>query len=125
MSSIERVSEELYITDTACHRLFTIDHEVQFLLYEVRNAVLDALCGTGSIAEDYAVICVTDERMSAFLQFLVKFIRSGRNGPPCGVPTLLSCTIPLTIDPAFRYLCISDITLPSLIVKDSRRSRKL
>ena len=52
-------------------------------------------------------------------------LRSGLSGPPCGVPTLLSCTTPLTITPAFRYLCISDITLPSLIVKDSRRNRKL
>ena len=42
-----------------------------------------------------------------------------------GIPTLLSCTMPLTMTPAFRYLCISDITLPSLIVKDNRRNRKL
>ena len=52
-------------------------------------------------------------------------LRSGLSGPPWGVPTLLSCTMPLTITPAFRYLCINDITLPSLIVKDSRRNRKL
>ena len=127
---IERVSEELDVPHTTCNGLFTIDFEVEFLLYEVRDALLDTFSRSRGLAEDYTIISISHKRMSAFLQLLVEFVenyvtKKGLSGPPCGVPTLLSCTIPLTITPAFRYLCISDITLPSLIVKDSRRNRKL
>ena len=75
-SRIERVSEELDVPHTACNGLFAIDFEVEFLLYEVRDALLDALCCSWSLAEDYAIVSVTHERMSAFLQLLVKFVEN-------------------------------------------------
>ena len=75
-SHIERVSEELDVPHTACNGLFAIDFEVEFLLYEVRDALLDALCCSWSLAEDYAIVSITHERMPAFLQLLVKFIEN-------------------------------------------------
>ena len=51
-SRIERVSEELDVPHTACNGLFAIDFEVEFLLYEVRDALLDAFGCSRSPAED-------------------------------------------------------------------------
>ena len=70
------MSEELDVPHTACSRLFAVDFEVEFLLYEVRDTLLDALCCSWGLAEDYAVICIAHKRMSAFLQLLVKFIEN-------------------------------------------------
>ena len=75
-SCIERVSEELDVHHTTCNGLFAVDFEVEFLLYEVRDTLLDALCCSWGLAEDYAVICIAHKRMSAFLQLLVKFIEN-------------------------------------------------
>ena len=76
MGCIERVTEELDAHHTTCDGLFTVDFEVKFLLYEVRDAFFDALGRSWSFAEDYAIVSVTHERMSAFLQLLVKFIEN-------------------------------------------------
>ena len=76
MGGIERVSKELDIPHTACNSLFAIDSKVEFLLYEVSNALLDALGRSRSFAEDYTIISIAHERMSAFLQLLVKFIEN-------------------------------------------------
>ena len=51
--------------------------------------------------------------------FSIMLLRSGLNGPPCGIPTSVFSNIPLLITPALRYLCMSDITRPSLMVRDS------
>ena len=40
----------------------------------------------------------------------------GLSGPPCGTPSVVSSYLCPTITPALRYLCISDMTLPSLMV---------
>ena len=76
MGGIERVSKELDVPHTARNGLFAVDFEVEFLLYEVRDTFLDAFGSPWSFAEDYAVICIAHKRMSAFLQFLVKFIEN-------------------------------------------------
>ena len=76
MSCIERVSEVLYVPHTACDGLFAINFKVEFLLYEVRDALLDALCCSWSLAEDYAIVGIAHKRMSALLQLLVKFIEN-------------------------------------------------
>ena len=69
------MSEELYVPNIACDGLFTIDFKVEFLLYEVSEALFNALGRSRGLAEDYTVICITYERMSASLQLLVKFIK--------------------------------------------------
>ena len=51
--------------------------------------------------------------------FSMTFPQSGLNGPPCGTPSMLAWKLPSSITPEFRYLWISDMTLPSLIVLDS------
>ena len=73
---IERVSKELDVPHTACYGLFAVDFEVQFLLYEVRYALLDAFGRSWGLAEDYTIISVTHKRMSAFLQLLVKLVEN-------------------------------------------------
>ena len=73
---IERVTKELDVPHTARNGLFAIDFEVEFLLYEVRDAFFDALGRSWSLAEDYAVICVAYKRMSALLQLFVKFVEN-------------------------------------------------
>ena len=70
------MSEELYIPHTACNGLFAIDFKVEFLLYEVSDALFDTLSRSRGLAEDYAVVSITNKRMSAFLQLLVKFIEN-------------------------------------------------
>ena len=40
-------------------------------------------------------------------------------GPPWGIPISVLSNIPFTSTPALRYLCINEITLPSLMVLDS------
>ena len=65
------MSEELYVPHTARHGLFAVDFEVEFLLYEVRDALFDAFCRSQGLAEDYTIICVSHKRMSALLQLLV------------------------------------------------------
>ena len=76
MGCIERVTEELDVHHTACDGLFPIDFKVEFLLYEVSDALFDAFCRPRSLAEDYTIVRVTHKRMSAFLQLLVKFIEN-------------------------------------------------
>ena len=76
MGCIERVTEELDAHHTTCEGLFTVDFEVKFLLYEVRDALLDALCYSWSLATDYAIISITHKRMSTLLQLLVKFVEN-------------------------------------------------
>ena len=76
MGCIERVTEELDVHHTACDGLVPIDFKVEFLLYEVRDAFFDALGRSWSLAEDYTIIGITYERMSAFLQLLVEFIKN-------------------------------------------------
>ena len=51
--------------------------------------------------------------------FSITLLSSGLNGPPCGIPTSVRSNIPSAITPAFRYLCISDMTLPSFMVLDN------
>ena len=75
-SRIERVSEELDVPHTACNGLFAIDFEVEFLLYEVRDALLDAFGCSRGLAEDYTIISISHKRMSAFLQLLVEFVEN-------------------------------------------------
>ena len=76
MGGIERVSKELDVPHTACNCLFTIDFEVEFLLYEVSDALFDAFRCSWSLAEDYAIVGIAHKRMSALLQLLVKFIEN-------------------------------------------------
>ena len=76
MGGIERVSKEFDIPHTACNCLFAVDFEVEFLLYEVRDTLLDAFGSPWSFAENYAIVGVTYKRVSAFLQLLVKFIEN-------------------------------------------------
>ena len=52
MGCIERVTEELYIPHTARDGLFTVDFEVEFLLYEVSDALLDTFSRSRGLAED-------------------------------------------------------------------------
>lgn len=73
---IERVTEELDVPHTACYGLFAVDFQVEFLLYEIRYALLDAFRSSRSLAEDYAIIGIAHERMSASLQLLVKFVKN-------------------------------------------------
>ena len=75
-SHIERVPEELYVPHTACYGLFAINFKVEFLLYEVSDALLDTFCRPQGLAEDYTIISVSYKRMSALLQFLVKFVEN-------------------------------------------------
>ena len=75
-SGIERVSKELDVPHTACNCLFTIDFEMEFLLYEVSDALFDAFRCSWSLAEDYAIVSIAHKRMSAFLQLLVKFVKN-------------------------------------------------
>ena len=70
------MSEELDISHTARNGLFAVYFEVEFLLYEVRDAFFDALGRSWSFAEDYAIVSVTHERMSALLQLFVKFVEN-------------------------------------------------
>ena len=51
--------------------------------------------------------------------FSMTFPHSGLNGPPWGTPSVLAWKLPSSITPEFKYLCISDMTLPSFIVLDS------
>ena len=76
MGCIERVSEELDVHHTTCNGLFAVDFEVEFLLYEVRDTLLDAFGSPWSFAENYAIVCITHKRMSTFLQLLVKFVEN-------------------------------------------------
>ena len=76
MGGIERVSKELDVPHTACNCLFAVDFKVEFLLYEVSDALFDALGRSRSFAEDYAIIGIAHKRMSAFLQLLVKFVKN-------------------------------------------------
>ena len=76
MGGIERVSKELDVPHTACNCLFTIDFEVEFLLYEVSDALFDAFGSSRSPAEDYAIVSISHKWMSALLQLLVKFIEN-------------------------------------------------
>ena len=76
ISCVERVSKELDVPNTTCNGLFAIDFEVEFLLYEVRDTFFDALGRSWSFAEDYAIVSVTHERMSALLQLFVKFVEN-------------------------------------------------
>ena len=75
-SHIERVSEELYVPHTACYGLFAINFKVEFLLYEVRDALLDTFSRSRGLAEDYTIISISHKRMSAFLQLLVEFVEN-------------------------------------------------
>ena len=76
MGCIERVTEELDVHHTACNGLFPIDFKVEFLLYEVSDALFDAFCRPRSLTEDYTIISVTHKGMSAFLQLLVKLVEN-------------------------------------------------
>ena len=49
----------------------------------------------------------------------IMLLSNGLNGPPCGIPISVRSNFPFATTPAFRYLCISEITLPSLMVHDS------
>ena len=51
--------------------------------------------------------------------FSITFPHNGLNGPPWGTPSDVAWNPPSSITPAFRYLCISEITRPSLMVLDS------
>ena len=51
--------------------------------------------------------------------FSMMLLSNGLNGPPCGIPISVRSNIPFAITPAFRYLCISDMTLPSFMVLDN------
>ena len=51
--------------------------------------------------------------------FSMTLLSNGLNGSPCGIPISVFSNTPLLIIPALRYLCISDITRPSLIVLDN------
>ena len=51
--------------------------------------------------------------------FNMTLLSSGLSGPPCGISVAVFSNIPPLITPALRYLCISDITLPSLMVFDN------
>ena len=51
--------------------------------------------------------------------FSITFPHSGLNGPPCGTPSSVFSKNPFCNTPAFRYLCISDTTRPSSIVRDN------
>ena len=73
---IERVPEELYVPHTACNGLFAINFKVEFLLYEVSDALLDAFRRSRGLAEDYSIVSISHNRMSAILQLLVKFIEN-------------------------------------------------
>ena len=73
---IERVTKELDVPHIACYGLFAVNFEVEFLLYEVRDALFDAFGSSRGLAEDYTIVCVSHERMSAFLQLLVKFVKN-------------------------------------------------
>ena len=75
-SHIERVSEELYVPHTACCGLFAINFKVEFLLYEVSDALFDAFCRSRGLAEDYTIISISHKRMSALLQLLVEFVKN-------------------------------------------------
>ena len=75
-SRIERVSEELDVPHTACNGLFAINFKVEFLLYEVRDALLDTFSRSRGLAEDYTIISISRKRMSAFLQLLVEFVEN-------------------------------------------------
>ena len=75
-SCIERVSEELDVHHTTCNGLFAVDFEMEFLLYEVSNALLDPFCRSWSLAEDYAIVGVTYKRVSSFLQLLIKLVEN-------------------------------------------------
>ena len=75
-SRIERVSEVLYVPHTACYGLFAINFEVEFLLYEVSDALLDTFSRSRGLAEDYTIISISHKRMASFLQLLVKFIEN-------------------------------------------------
>ena len=46
--------------------------------------------------------------------FSMIFPHNGLNGPPCGTPSIVAWNPLSSITPTFRYLCIRDITLPSL-----------
>ena len=48
------MSEELYVTHTACYGLFAINFKVEFLLYEVSDALLDTFSRSRGLAEDDA-----------------------------------------------------------------------
>ena len=75
-SHIERVSEELYVPHTACYGLFAINFKVEFLLYEVSDALLDTFSRSRGLAEDYTIVSISHKRMSAFLQLLVEFVEN-------------------------------------------------
>jgi len=49
----------------------------------------------------------------------ITLLSNGLSGPPCGMPTSVRSNIPFAITPALRYLCIKDMTLPSLMVRDN------
>ena len=97
---IEGVTEEFDVSDTTCNGLVTVDFEVKFLLYEVSDALFDTLCSSWSLAKDYTIIGVANERMSTLLQLLVKFIKNDitekwaeRTTLRCTDTTLLNETI--------------------------------
>ena len=105
MSCIERVSEELDVHHTTCNGLFAVDFEVEFLLYEVRDTFLDAFGSPWSLAEDYAVICVSHERVSTFLQLLVKFIENDVTEERTERAALWRTDIALLYDTIDHYSC--------------------
>lgn len=49
----------------------------------------------------------------------VILLSNGLSGPPCGIPVSVFSNIPPLIAHALRYLYISDITRPSLMVFDN------
>ena len=51
--------------------------------------------------------------------FSMTLLSNGLSGPPCGIPVSVFSNIPPLITPALRYLCVSDITRPSLMVLDN------
>ena len=51
--------------------------------------------------------------------FSMMLLKLGLNGPPLCITISVRSYIPFAITPAFRYLCINEITLPSLMVRDS------
>lgn len=48
--------------------------------------------------------------------FSIMLLRSGLNWPPWVTPTSVLSNKPFCTTPAFRYLCINKITLPSLML---------
>lgn len=74
VADIEAVAEEFQSANVGDFGLFAVDLKLETHLYKLGDTLLDALSRALAATEDYSIVGITHERMSASFEFLIQFV---------------------------------------------------